>query len=942
MIRIADLLDRDFSRPVEETVKVNNDNPITVFTELTEYIATDRLKAEYERLFSAMAASSKSPDEGVGVWISGFFGSGKSSFAKNLAYVLANREVLGATASSLFLKRIESRQITGYVEFLNQAVPYEIFMVDVPIELPVEITTEQLGEVMYRILRRDLDYAENDEIAELEIELEREGRLAAFQDLCRAEYKEEWRTIRKGSQKFARSSTLLHRLDPRTYASTDTWLNTVKGRPSKKLSVKDLVVRLFDLCEIRRPGKTVAFIVDETGQYLALGGERLENLRAVIEQFGKESLARQKAGKIPGPAWIVVTAQEKLQEVYNCLVSGILPELQDRFKHQIDLSSAGIREVATRGVLRKKESQEPILKKLFRDRGASLMQSVKLEDCSRRTDFDEDQFVRFYPYLPHLMDLSIDIVAGIRLHPNAPKHPGGSSLTVIKQSFEMLVSDRTRLADQPVGVLVSIDKIYELVEGEIPPERQKDIRDIHRRCDHDKDDPGLAARVAKAICLMEFAKTDLPRTTKNIAALLVQRVTEAPATLAVAAVLDRLKKAQFVREIEDGWKLYDLGELGRVTASLEVLNNAVGTVNPRLPAWHNDLIQVVKKVLARALAWYTRPLQEFNTSVSRSLEEIVWSLDRISIDVVALEGRLAQSEKRSAAVAESMQNQLELLQEQVKALVGLQKTDGNQHARDNGRPSVDTGLGNDKTAYVIGLFGTGRRYINELMLQNIGERARYFREAIGVHPGPTPMIYSGHVTMRYVSRAQELPAVMSRILESVRLGFANLIFIYRHPLDSLLTNWIWWRTYLRDNSPISGISQVYKNTNDLCADLEQNFLEFQSFAEGDPDFFARVPGPRFLSFPEFVEETELHFQSATLALRLEDFMIDPSREFSKIAEVMSVDLDLSRLRLAPPRTKPYGYLAVRDQVPRFRDFINGLSAETKRRIEKVGYNVGES
>jgi hypothetical protein len=289
-----------------------------------------------------------------------------------------------------------------------------------------------------------------------------------------------------------------------------------------------------------------------------------------------------------------------------------------------------------------------------------------------------------------------------------------------------------------------------------------------------------------------------------------------------------------------------------------------------------------------------------------------------------------------------MQNQLELLQEQVKALVGLQKTDGNQHARDNGRRCVDTGLGNDKTAYVIGLFGTGRRYINELMLQNIGERARYFREAIGVHPGPTPMIYSGHVTMRYVSRAQELPAVMSRILESVRLGFANLIFIYRHPLDSLLTNWIWWRTYLRDNSPISGISQVYKNTNDLCADLEQNFLEFQSFAEGDPDFFARVPGPRFLSFPEFVEETELHFQSATLALRLEDFMIDPSREFSKIAEVMSVDLDLSRLRLAPPRTKPYGYLAVRDQVPRFRDFINGLSAETKRRIEKVGYNVGES
>ena len=68
-------------------------------------------------------------------------------------------------------------------------------------------------------------------------------------------------------------------------------------------------------------------------------------------------------------------------------------------------------------------------------------------------------------------------------------------------------------------------------------------------------------------------------------------------------------------------------------------------------------------------------------------------------------------------------------------------------------------------------------------------------------------------------------------------------------------------------------------------------------------------------------------------------MIDPLKEFSKIVEVMSVDLDLSRSRVAPPRTKPYGYLAVKEKVPRFRDFINELNEETKRRIEKIGYNL---
>ena len=168
--------------------------------------------------------------------------------------------------------------------------------------------------------------------------------------------------------------------------------------------------------------------------------------------------------------------------------------------------------------------------------------------------------------------------------------------------------------------------------------------------------------------------------------------------------------------------------------------------------------------------------------------------------------------------------------------------------------------GNDRTVYVIGLFGSGRNYITELLRHNIGKRAKYFRDEIRFHPGPTSMIYSGHATMRHVSRAQAPPAVMSGILEAVRSRFADLIFIYRHPLDSLLTNWIWWRTYIRDHRMILGISDVYKNTDDLCADLEQNFPELKAFAEGDPNFFAAAPGQRFLSFPEFVEETELFLQ----------------------------------------------------------------------------------
>jgi hypothetical protein len=96
MTKIGELLERDFSKPIEEIIKVNNADEDLVYTELTEYIATDRIKDQYRRLLKAMADAPSVPTEGIGVWISGFFGSAKSSFAKNLGYVLANRIPTGS------------------------------------------------------------------------------------------------------------------------------------------------------------------------------------------------------------------------------------------------------------------------------------------------------------------------------------------------------------------------------------------------------------------------------------------------------------------------------------------------------------------------------------------------------------------------------------------------------------------------------------------------------------------------------------------------------------------------------------------------------------------------------------------------------------------------------------------------------------------------------
>ncbi len=358
------------------------------------------------------------------------------------------------------------------------------------------------------------------------------------------------------------------------------------------------------------------------------------------------------------------------------------------------------------------------------------------------------------------------------------------------------------------------------------------------------------------------------------------------------------------------WR-YAFDELRRSLIDLEWRRSAVGTINPRPPGWHNDLLQVIKKLLARTFSWHTRQFIEFNAVLGQSLQEIERALDDVSVYTYSLDWRLMQLEKTAAELAVSGQTA------DLKSLAGRSY----------------------RTTYIIGLFGSGRQYVAGLILQNIGERAKYFRDAIRVHPGPTPMIYSGHATIRYASRAQHLPEVTSRILEAIGAGIADLIFVYRHPLDSLLSNWIWWRTYNRENRKISGLSEVLKDIEALCACLEENFLNFKAFAEGDSDFFTGLPGARFLSFSEFVEETQLYLGAATLPLRFEDFMVDPSQQFSKIVDLMSINIDLSQLCLAPPRAKAYGYLAVKEKVPRFRSFVNALDADTKRRIQEIGYSL---
>ena len=549
---IGDTLARDLNKKIDEIIQVDQVDDQSISGEIEEYIVTDRIKSQYEEILSELADYRSDPHKKIGIWLSGFFGSGKSSFAKNLGYMLGDISIGDRKVFELFKEKFEDQKISNLLDYIHQAVPCEVIMFDVSKAREVASGDEKISEVLYRSLLSHLGYAQDYIIAELEIELEGElegKKLEDFIRLSREVTGKEWEKARIGAKKLNYASAILHKMDPVTFSQPDSWLLGVQGKRIT-LTVHDVVKRIFDLFLRRVPGKIPFIVIDEVGQYVARSNDKLEDLKALVEELGRVGMNQVKGNGAVGPAWLVVTSQERLEEVVADIDSKriLLTKLLDRFV-PVDLAPSDIKEVATRRVLGKKKDAELLILKLYRENQGQLNQATRMERTFYYREIDEAGFLQCYPYLPHFIDISIDIMSGLRSQSGALRHYGGSNRTIIKQAYELLVNERTALASKSIGTLVTLDRIFDLVEGNLSSEKSKDINNIIIRF---KD--GWPARVVKVVCLLEFLK-ELPRTDVNIAACLVDEVGRPSPLPEVREAIMLLEKENALHATQAGWSL---------------------------------------------------------------------------------------------------------------------------------------------------------------------------------------------------------------------------------------------------------------------------------------------------------------------------------------------------------------------------------------------------
>jgi hypothetical protein len=538
---IQGLFANDINRRIEEVIKVDQTSDDILRDELNEYVVTDAIRSHYTSIFDAFCETPNKPHEGIAIWVSGFFGSGKSSFAKMLGLSIENRVVAGIPAGDRFAQRAGDNKLQVLLKAINEKIPTHAVIFDVSTDRGIRSGNQSLTEIMYGLFLQSLGYAKDLDLSELEIALEENGRLEGFEAEYGRLFKKEW-SHEKGKVAFALSeaSRVLQSLDPETYPVADSWVKAVKNKAD--ISPGKLAERANELMKRRRPGHSLMFVVDEVGQFVARDVQKMLDLQAVVQSLGVKGR---------GKHWIVVTSQEKLGE----LVSGLddkkieLARLMDRFPLQVHLEPSDISEVTSRRVLSKNAAAQKTLGELFDQHRGRFTEHTRLTADIRLPELTRASFIDLYPLLPYQIDLIIQVVSGLRTQGGASKHVGGANRTIIKLAQQLLINPAVNLASQAIGYVARLDQVYDLVEGNIGSEVRAKISAISKELEHP-----LAQPVAKVICLLQYVKS-VHRTAENIAAALHPGVAEDSQFAAVKDALRQLEAANKVRLGDDGYRI---------------------------------------------------------------------------------------------------------------------------------------------------------------------------------------------------------------------------------------------------------------------------------------------------------------------------------------------------------------------------------------------------
>ena len=351
---IEQLFQDDINRKINGVVKVDQDTTNVLVQELDEYVITKDLKKHFFNFFNNYKTSFDENTSDIGVWISGFFGSGKSHFLKILSYILANQEVQGVSTVERFREKFEDDPETfELIEYVTKGNT-DTILFNIDIEGPIEKDKTAVLRVFAKMFYNYLGfYGENLKIAKLEQFIEKSGKTEEFHRVFEEKNGGAWIESRDAFAFF--EDDIVDTLKEVLGMSEDAARNWFNGTEKVETSIAQLVSEMKEYVDNKPEDFRLLFMVDEVGQYVGGDTDLLINLQSLIEKIGSEC-----GGKI----WVVCTGQEAIDEIIKARENEF-SRIQARFKTRLSLTSSSADEVIQKRILKKKLEVKPLLEDVY-------------------------------------------------------------------------------------------------------------------------------------------------------------------------------------------------------------------------------------------------------------------------------------------------------------------------------------------------------------------------------------------------------------------------------------------------------------------------------------------------------------------------------------------------------------------------------------------------
>lgn len=525
---IHEMFQKQIDRDLKGVIKVEQDDEATVFQELDEYVVTKELTKHFQRFFSSYVRSIQTPTDKMGVWISGFFGSGKSHFLKILAYILENRTVCNRSAVSFFTdgSKISDNFLSSNIRLASQ-VSSEVILFNIDSKSVADRKTnkEAILDVFVRVFNEHQGFCGSYPfIADLEGQLTQKGLYDRFTREFEALSGESW--VAKRDDFYFIQDEVVSALQGIGFMSEDAAKNWCeKAEENYGQSIEQFACRVREYCERRGKNHHIIFLVDEIGQYIGDDSQLMLNLQTLTEDLGT---------RCKGNAWIIVTSQQDIDAVTK-VKGNDFSKIQGRFDTRLALSSANVGEVIRLRLLAKGEESVSVLQGLYDEKESILKNLIVFSGDTAEMKFyaNRTDFSAVYPFIPYQFNLLGSVLKSIREHGASGKH-----LSEGERSMLGLFQDAAKsVMNEQVGVLVSFDRFYET---------------LHQFLDHShasvivqaKENEKLEAfdvSVLKTLFMLKYVK-ELPTNMENLVTLLVRSIDEDRLALQeqVSASLGRL------------------------------------------------------------------------------------------------------------------------------------------------------------------------------------------------------------------------------------------------------------------------------------------------------------------------------------------------------------------------------------------------------------------